>query len=459
MNRSLFCEEMINNFSSFKDRDAIICNGSTETYSDLIERIKIWQKRLVERGVKPGMVITVAADYGIDQIALLLALIMNRNIVSPISEKAHATSREYVRVANSSHIILFDGKENWLVEENRERLPDDSALIGELRANERPGLILFSSGSTGVPKAILLDFEKLLQKFKKQRKPMRTLVFLLLDHIGGINTLFAVLSQGGSVLTPTSRQPDAIAAAIAEHKIQLLPTTPTFLKMLLISGAWRTHDLSSLEVVTYGTEPMPQSVLTAVNETLPHVTLKQTYGLSELGIMSTQSKSSNSTLVKIGGEGFEYKIVENVLWVKSRAAMLGYLNYDDPFLEHGWYNTGDRVEVEGDYMRILGRDSEMINVGGEKVHPNEVESVLLAAPNVAAATVSGKRNPVTGNIVVADIRLIEDEDRIALKKRLRTLCQEQLEPYKVPMLFTLGREPLHGERFKKIRLKSTESTE
>lgn len=452
---SIFCDELIERISSFADRPAIVCRDRIETYDGLSHRIKIWRERLAAQGIAAGDVVTLAGDYGIDQIALLLALIANRNIVSPISAKAHATSGDYVRVANARHVVVFDDTGAWTFETNDAHGADDGKLVNALKKSAMPGLVLFSSGSTGAPKAILLDFEKLLQKFRKERRPMRTLVFLLLDHIGGINTLFAVLSQGGMLLTPSSRQPDAIAAEIAAHRIQLLPTTPTFLKMLLISGAWQSHDLSSLEVITYGTEPMPQSVLSAVAKALPHVTFKQTYGLSELGIMSTKSKASDSTLVQIGGEGFDYKVVDNMLWIKSSAAMLGYLNYEDPFTEDGWYNTGDRVEIDGDYMRILGRDSEMINVGGEKVHPNEVESVLLTAPNVAEVTVSGRKNAVTGNIVVADIRLIEEEDKAALTKRLRTYCRERLEPYKVPMLFTLGQEPLHSERFKKIRVKST----
>ena len=88
---------------------------------------------------------------------------------------------------------------------------------------------------------------------------------------------------------------------IEKHRVALLPTTPTFLNMVLVSGAWQEHDLSSLEVITYGTEPMPTSTLEGLNRIFPRITLKQTYGLTELGIFSTKSKNSASTWMKALG--------------------------------------------------------------------------------------------------------------------------------------------------------------
>src|SRR5262249_57210049 len=118
----------------------------------------------------------------------------------------------------------------------------------------------------------------------------------------------------------------------------------TFLRILLIAGAIERHDLSSLEIVTYGTEPMPASTLAAIRETLPKVRFKQTYGLSELGILPTQSRDSGSVWLKLGNTGFEHKIVDGVLWIRSPSVMLGYLNAPPPFDVHGWFNTQDTVE-------------------------------------------------------------------------------------------------------------------
>jgi acyl-CoA synthetase (AMP-forming)/AMP-acid ligase II len=297
----------------------------------------------------------------------------------------------------------------------------------------------------------VLDFKRLLAKFEVPRPACRTLVFLLLDHIGGINTLLHGLCHGGTIVTIPERDPDAVCAAIEAHRIQLLPTTPTFLRMLLIADAIRRHDLSSLELITYGTEPMPPSTLAAAREALPWVRFKQTYGLSELGILPTQSRDSGSVWLKLGHAGFEHKIVDGVLWIRSPSAMLGYLNAPSPFDADGWFNTQDLVERDGEYIRILGRKSELINVGGEKVHPSEIENVLLQIDNIKDVTVRGQPNPVTGEVVAAKITPLGPEDPDALKRRVRQFCQARLERYKIPAVIDVVLEDHYGARFKKSR--------
>ncbi|HEV3003355.1 MAG TPA: fatty acid--CoA ligase family protein, partial [Pirellulales bacterium] len=283
------------------------------------------------------------------------------------------------------------------------------------------------------------------------RAAFRTIVFMELDHIGGFNTLFHVLCDGGTVIPLRQRTPQAVARAIERHRVQLLPTTPTFLNMLLVSEAYKEHDLSSLELITYGTEPMPASTLAAMNRVFPKIRFKQTYGLSELGILPTASKDSNSLWLRMGGDGFETKVVGGTLWIRARSAMLGYLNAPSPFDADGWLNTGDAVEIEGDYLRILGRQSEAINVGGEKVYPAEVESVLLQLDNICDATVYGKPNAVTGNVVAATLRLLEREDPVGLEERVRDFCKGRLPEYKVPSLLRVDDQLQHCARFKKLR--------
>jgi acyl-CoA synthetase (AMP-forming)/AMP-acid ligase II len=256
----------------------------------------------------------------------------------------------------------------------------------------------------------LLDFEKLLGRYGEPRKPRRMLSFLNLDHIGGINTLLHSLANGGAIVTVPERSPDAVFAAIAAYKVEVLPTTPTFLNMVLLSGAHERHDTGNLRLITYGTEPMPPQTLRSLNAALPHVRFRQTYGLSELGILPVRSKSDDSLWVKLGGPGFEYKIIDGILWIRSDLAMLGYLNAPAPFDEDGFFDTQDMVETDGEYVRILGRRSEIINVCGEKVYPSEVENVLLQAPNIADATVSGYPSHLTGMVVKAKIRPIVNED-------------------------------------------------
>ncbi|MDQ4142589.1 MAG: fatty acid--CoA ligase family protein, partial [Actinomycetota bacterium] len=229
-------------------------------------------------------------------------------------------------------------------------------------------------------------------------------------------------------------------------------TTPTFLNLLLISEAYRRHDLSSLRRISYGTEVMPESTLRRLREVLPGVDLLQTYGLTEVGILRSKSKTPDSLYLKVGGEGFETKIVDGVLFIRARSAMLGYLNAPSPFDSEGWLNTEDAVEVEDDHIRILGRRSEIINVGGQKVYPAEVENVLLEMENVRDVEVHGEPNPIAGNIVAARITLVTPEDPSAVKKRLRAFCRDRLEPFKVPVRIEITEGDQHGARYKKRRV-------
>jgi len=131
--------------------------------------------------------------------------------------------------------------------------------------------------------------------------------------------------------------------------------------------------------------------------------------------------------------------------------MLGYLNAQAPFDDEGYFNTQDAVEVDGEYLRILGRTSELINVAGEKVYPNEVESVLLEMDNIAEVTAAGLANQITGQVVCATIRLIEPEDVHALRRRVDRFCRDRLEAYKIPAKLVITQDTQHSDRFKKLR--------
>jgi long-chain acyl-CoA synthetase len=432
----------------FGSRLALIWRNELWSYDQLCDATDRWLDELTRRGIAPGSSIAICGDYSPKLCALTLAALLNRNVIVPLATASARRWDQMIKVAEVGFVIRFDGDDaRWSATGRAVSHP----LLRQLVHQGAPGLILFSSGSTGDSKASVLDFNRLLAKFQDVRPAYRTLGFLLLDHIGGINTLFHVLCHGGTLVTADDRGPRSVCTAIETHRVQLLPTTPTFLRMLLIADAVKQHDLSSLKIITYGTEPMPASTLAAVREAFPAVRLKQTYGLSELGILPTQSRSSDSPWLKLGGGTFEHRIVDGVLWLRSQTAMLGYLNASSPFDAEGWFNTQDLVEVDGEYVRILGRKSELINVGGEKVHPTEIENVLLQLENVKDATVRGTPSPVTGEVVAARITLKHTEDPELFRRRVRKFCQGRLERYKMPAVIEIVEADHHGVRFKKSR--------
>lgn len=437
-------------FAAQPDDEAIIWRDGTYRYGWLLEQVRHWKDRLQTEAVHAGAVVALEADFSPHSVAAFLALIDAGYILVPLSPAVRAKRDEFLEIAEVEIRVALDSHDQATLA----RVPT-AATHGhyvELRSRQHPGLVLFSSGSTGKSKAAVHDMVGILEKFKQRRHTRRTMAFLMFDHIGGINTMLYTLSNGGCMVTTDDRSPDGVLRAIERYRVELLPTSPTFLNLVLLSEAYKRYDLTSLQLITYGTEPMPEGTLARVHALLPGIELLQTYGLSEVGILRSKSRSSDSLWVKVGGEGFQTRIVDGILQIRSRSAMLGYLNAASPFTDDGWFVTGDAVEQDGEYLRIRGRQSEIINVGGEKVHPAEVESAIQGVENIAAVLVYKEANPITGNMVCAQVSLIREEDPKAVARRVKQHCREQLRPFQVPVKVNVVEAISHSERFKKQRI-------
>ena len=444
----MYIDFFLERFRKNAQNEAIVWHDKVYTYQELLEYVENDLQKLREQ-ISGPLVVSVEADFSPHAAALLLALVELGCVVVPLTESVAHKKDEFKEIAEVETSIVLNRDDSFIFHKEDRTASHD--ILAKLKQEQHPGLVLFSSGSTGKSKAAVHDFLPLLEKFKVERKCMRMLTFLLFDHIGGVNTLLYVLSNTGCIITLNSRQPEAVCRSIEKYKAEVLPTSPTFINLLLLSEAYKKYDLSSLKMVTYGTEAMPESTLERFHALFPNVKMLQTYGLSEIGIMRSKSKASDSLWVKIGGEDFQTRVVDGLLEIKAKSAMRGYLNAPSPFTEDGWFKTGDEVLVDGEYFRILGRRSEMINVGGQKVFPAEVESVLQEMEGVEDVAVSGEANPMLGNIVKARVKLSTGEDAAAFKKRLRSFCKGRLESFKVPQKVILVDHMMTGERFKKMR--------
>jgi acyl-coenzyme A synthetase/AMP-(fatty) acid ligase len=428
--------------------EAIVSSHFSANYGDLIKGYNEFSAWIKEKQIPVGAVVSFDGDYSPKAISLFMALAQNKNIIVPLSRDSRNHFVEFRDIASTEYDISLTDEEPLVAVTGRNA---DHEIYKELRQRQSPGLVLFSSGSTGKSKAIVQDLDKLMSKFKTSRKALRMLIFLQLDHIGGVNSLLYTLANNGTIIVSDGRTPEQVCQAIETYKAELLPTSPTFLNLLMLSRVYESHDLSSLKLITYGTEPMQESTLQRLAALLPDTTLQQTYGLSEVGILRSKSRSSDSLWMKVGGEEFTTKIVNGTLWIKSDSAMLGYLNAPNPFDEEGFLDTGDLVEQEGEWIRILGRESEIINVGGYKVFPAEVESVLLEIDNVDDVVVFGEDHPISGKIVVAKLKLQNEEKLRDFKARMLKFCKDKLQKYKVPGKIILTDESTYNERFKRMR--------
>ncbi|MBI5116007.1 long-chain fatty acid--CoA ligase [Candidatus Poribacteria bacterium] len=440
---------LLERLEQYSESTAIIHNDTVLSYRDLSDLINKWLTKLNEEKIGPGAVTALIGDYSPDSIALIIASILNKQIIVPLTPLAETHFSEYLDLSRTQHVL--DLRKGVCAFSMRDAEPRQNTILRELIEKERPGLILFTSGSSGHPKAVAHDFIKLLSKYQNAHKKYRTLCFLMFDHVAGIDTYFYSLYSGGMAVLPSSRNPADICSLIEKHKVEVLPTSPTFLNLLLLSEEYKKYDLSSLKIVTFGSERMPKAVLERLRRIFRDVRIIQKYGVTELGSPASKSGETDSTWIRIDGAHFKTRIVNGVLHVKTDTAMLGYLNAESPFTEDGWFNTGDSVEVDGDYIRILGRESEIINVGGEKVHPTEVENVIYEMENISEVVVYGEKNSIMGSIVCAKVSLLAEEEPDRFAIRLKQYCREKLPRYKVPVRVFVVNGALHTDRFKKRR--------
>lgn len=441
---------LIAGFEKSRDKTALICNDKKYTFGNLIDNIYFFKKELsVKQNIPSGSTVLLEGDFTFNTISLLLALTDNNCIIVPLNSSSKSDRTELTNISESEYVISVN--DSYESEFKKTGVKSSHEYINRIRDKKNPGLILFSSGTSGKPKAAVHDFSGLLKKFRTKREALITLNFLLFDHWGGLNTLFHTLSNSGTTVATSDRSPDNICRLIEEYKIELLPSSPTFLNLLLLSETYKRYDLKSLKIISYGTESMSPVTLRKLNTEFPGVKFRQTYGLIETGVLRTKSKDDNSLWLKLGGEGFNVRVRDSILQIKSESNILGYMNYPSPFTEDGYFITGDEVETDGEYFRILGRKSEQINIGGEKVYPAEIENVIRELENVADAVVYGEKNPVTGNIICADVRLLKDENASEFRVRLKKFCMTKLSAFKIPSRVKILEEIKFSERFKKIK--------
>lgn len=430
-------------------QNAFASGDRVETFGELRELTQTALAALALRGLPRGSAVGIVSGHGPAGAAWLLACASAGCVAVPLSGNlAEHAARLKITAAR---LVVTCGWDTWTLANGPGGAPPP--LLAGLAAKGRAGLVLFSSGTSGEPKAMVHDLDALLASYA-DRKPRSLSICILLgfDHIGGLHTLFGALAAGSLVVVPSATTPAAVADSVERHKAAVLPASPTFLNLLLASGEAGRRDLSSLRIISYGTEPMPESLLARLRAAFPRARLLQTFGTSETGIARTESPEAGSLFMRIDDPNLEWKVVDGELWLRSKTQILGYLNArNDRFTADGWFRTGDQAVLGPDNtLRVLGRAGEMINVGGEKVMPAEVESVVLAVPGVVDCRARAEPSALTGQTVALDVVAAPGADEEALKAAIRGACRAQLARHKVPtrVVFVAA---VAGERGKKVR--------
>jgi acyl-CoA synthetase (AMP-forming)/AMP-acid ligase II len=410
----------------------------TRTWEEFGARVEEITRSCVAAGVLPGEVVMTPADERLDSLAWGFGAAAGGAVLAPLRTERQAESerwKEHFRV-------------DWRVHENRlvrdgGGLPSSRSerLFAELRRRGHPGLVLSTGGTAGIPKLVLHDFVTLIATVPvKDGRMWRTMPLMRFDHIGGLDTAWRALAGGQTLVGPPAWiTPGAVADAIEDFQVEVLPATPSFLNLLLLAEAHLSHDLGSLRIVPYGAEPMPDGLLGRLKAALPRVEFVQRFGTSETGSLPVVPHG-NGLLISPGKNGYEWKIVDDELWVLSPSRAIGYLSESTGGLDDsGWFRTGDLAQRLPDgSIRVLGRRSDLINVGGEKVLPSEVEGVLLSHPLVADCRVIPEANAILGQVVGVEVVWLGPEsDPVAIKHQLHDFARHHMAQHKLPIVVRL----------------------
>lgn len=421
------------------------------TWAEFWGRIEAATRACFAVGVESGSVVLTPGEAQLESLAWLFGVARAGAIAAPLR------GERWGEIATWARDCAF----HWQVREGRIAARTEGVtsehgarLFRELESRGHPGLLLGTGGTSGTPKLVLHDLVALLGATPvRAGAARRVLPLMRFDHIGGLDIAWRALAAGHVLVAPPRElTPESVAATIARHAVDVLPATPTFLNLFLLAGVTRIHDLKSLRVVPYGAEPMPPSLLARLRTEFPAVEFVPRFGTSETGALPVKSAGDAMHLAR--GDGFEWRVVEGELCIRSPALALGYVSgTPGGFEANGWFRTGDLAEERPDgSVVVLGRRSDFINVGGEKVLPSTVEAALLSHPHVSECRVFPVASPLLGQIVGAEVVWRGPEgDAVAIKRALHAAFAGTLPNCHLPAVVRLVAGIYTSANWKKIR--------
>jgi acyl-CoA synthetase (AMP-forming)/AMP-acid ligase II len=288
-----------------------------------------------------------------------------------------------------------------------------------------PTLIL-TTGTTGHQKGAQHDWYRLVGAAKHtDAKPgTRWLLAYNLNQFAGVQVLLHVLTSKATLVAPPSNQPREAVAIMRDERVTHVSATPTFWRFVVGLLDGRSAKELALRQITLGGEAVTSTLLDALAALFPDARISQIYGATEFGMGMSVNDGRIGLPISLLERGddadVQVRIVDGELHVRSKVGMLGY--YGEEHHGDGWRATGDLVEVRDDRIHFVGRTSEVINVGGVKVHPLPVEELVSALDGVALVHAYGRANPVSGQIVALDVVARPGADTAALERRIRETC-------------------------------------
>jgi acyl-CoA synthetase (AMP-forming)/AMP-acid ligase II len=325
-------------------------------------------------------------------------------------------------------------------------LPSTVPMTERRSARIRTEWVLMTSGTTGMPKMVVHDLTGLSAAIRARSVADGASVwgtFYDIRRYGGLQIFLRAVFSGASLVLSEASEPVADhLTRLAKFGVTHLSGTPSQWRRALMSPA--IHAISPRYVRLSG-EIADQAVLDSLGATFPQAAIGHAYASTEAGVgFDVNDGLAGFPAEYVGSirNGVEIEVFDDSLHVRSRGIAAGYVGGKQAVANvDGFVDTGDIVERRGDRYHFIGRKSGIINIGGLKVHPEEVEAVINRHPQVKMSHVHPKQNPVTGSIVVADVVLKSEQQGAAerlhkVREDILKLCRETLPRHKVPVVIS-----------------------
>lgn len=333
-------------------------------------------------------------------------------------------------------------------------------LDHELAGSGRGGVTIFTSGSTGAPKAVNHDWETLTRPVRlasSARSQTWMLTYRPQLYAGLQVFLHCLLNRGTLVIPDPQMAARDLIGLMRRHQVRYISATPSYWRRLIALGSGAELGALGIEQITLGGEISDQALLDALARTFPDARVVHIYATSELGrcfsVKDGRAGFPASYLEGETEEGVALKLDDGELHVRSANSMR--TNSESETLEgrnNPWIATGDLVERVDDRCFFKGRRTELLNVGGNKVHPHRVEQVVQAVAGVADVRIYGKTSSLVGQMVACEFVVAAGFQPEAVKQEIIRECRERLAAHERPRFLEIVDEIALSDAGKKLRL-------
>jgi acyl-CoA synthetase (AMP-forming)/AMP-acid ligase II len=414
---------------------AVVDDDRTTTYGELLAQSEAVAAYLRAGGIERFGIL----DY---DAAHLIALLSGAALAGaePCMYPPLDTAAEFDQQAGRlGHPLVVTGHD--LDGASTTRVDPAELFASDAEVPDGPGehqpLLVLTTGTTGAPRAVRHDWSRLLRQATATAPAPgeRWLLAYGPHQFGGLQVLIHAMAAGAVLIAPFPRRPRESLRAMRAHGATHVSGTPTYWRFVLAEMRADGGAVPDLRQVTMGGEAVPPGLIEELEAAFPRAKVSQVYAASEFGATGSVRDNRNGLPLSVLERGdqadVQMKIVDGELWVRSRVGMLGYYG-EEPLDPDAWRPSGDLVEVEGDRILFRGRNSDIINVGGVKVHPLPVEERISAVPGVAMARVFGRPNRMTGAIVAVEVvpakgpdgADLDEEAEEALEDAIREACED-----------------------------------